>query len=161
MNALQQARLDHVGLTVPDIDAATDFFAALLGARRLFEIGPFASSDDWLAVNLRVDPRATIPRLRMLALPDGGLLELFEYTGPNTGVNHPANSQVGGYHVAFRVPDIDAAVARAKAMGLEIQGDVKLVGDGPSKGLRWVYFLAPWGLQLEFASYPERWAGVS
>ena len=26
---------------------------------------------------------------------------------------------------------------------------------GPSEGQRWVYFLAPWGLQFELVSYPH------
>jgi len=25
---------------------------------------------------------------------------------------------------------------------------------GPSEGQRWVYFLAPWGMQFELVSYP-------
>ena len=26
---------------------------------------------------------------------------------------------------------------------------------GPSEGQRWVYFLAPWGMQFELVSYPH------
>jgi hypothetical protein len=26
--------------------------------------------------------------------------------------------------------------------------------EGPSAGLEWLYFTAPWGLQLELVSYP-------
>jgi glyoxylase I family protein len=28
------------------------------------------------------------------------------------------------------------------------------VSRGPSEGQRWVYFLAPWGMQFELVSYP-------
>jgi hypothetical protein len=28
------------------------------------------------------------------------------------------------------------------------------VSKGPSEGQRWVYFLAPWGMQFELVSYP-------
>ena len=27
--------------------------------------------------------------------------------------------------------------------------------EGPSAGQTWVYFLAPWGMQLELVSYPD------
>ena len=27
--------------------------------------------------------------------------------------------------------------------------------DGPSAGETWMYFLAPWGMQLELVSYPK------
>jgi catechol 2,3-dioxygenase-like lactoylglutathione lyase family enzyme len=152
-----QSSLDHVGLTVPDIDAATKLFSALLGATELFDMGPFQSGDDWMAVNLGVHPRAVLRRLRMLTLPQGGMLELFEYEGPGSEAAVPANSQVGGNHVAFKVADMDAAVERAKALGLQVQGPVKRLTDGPGRGLSWVYFLAPWGQQLEFVQQPQPW----
>ena len=38
-----------------------------------------------------------------------------------------------------------------------VQGDIKSNDEGPSRGLRWVYFRAPWGAQLEFVSYPDHW----
>jgi len=147
------AALDHIGLTVPDIDAATILFERLLGATRLFDLGPFQSDDDWLARHVGVHPRCVIRTLRMLQLPGGGRLELFRYEGPETETNVPRNSQVGGYHAAFRVPDIEATVHRARELGLEVMGDITLNADGPSAGLRWVYCRAPWGAQLEFVHY--------
>jgi catechol 2,3-dioxygenase-like lactoylglutathione lyase family enzyme len=152
------ARLDHVALTVPDVDAATEFFGRLLGAVPLFDLGPYRIDEgDWLAVNVGVHPRAVIRTLRLLQLPGGGRIELFCYEGPGSDTNLPRNSEVGGHHVGFHVADIDAMVQQARAMGLDVQGDVKTNDEGPSAGLRWVYFRAPWGVQLEFVSYPEYW----
>jgi catechol 2,3-dioxygenase-like lactoylglutathione lyase family enzyme len=150
-------RLDHVGLTVPDIDAATTLFGQLLGARHLYDVGPFQADGDWMTENVGVHPRAVIRTLRMLALPGGGMLELFAYEGPESGSNVPLNSQVGGYHVAFRVADINAMVQRARELGLRVLGDVKCIDAGPSAGLSWVYVVAPWGSQLEFVSYADDW----
>jgi hypothetical protein len=31
----------------------------------------------------------------------------------------------------------------------------RLREDGPSAGQSWVYFLSPWGMQLELVSYPD------
>jgi catechol 2,3-dioxygenase-like lactoylglutathione lyase family enzyme len=151
--------LDHMGLTVPDIDAATRLFESLLGARRLFDVGPFSADDDWMARHVGVHPRAVIRTLRLLKLPGGGMLELFAYEGPESGANIPANSQVGGHHVAFRVDDIQAAMQRAAQLGCTVMGEATTMGAGPNAGLTWVYVRAPWGLQMEFVSYADGWPG--
>src|ERR1700728_5460927 len=88
--------IEHAGLTVPDIDAATTFFVDVLGAEVLFEAGPFASEDDWMEKHLGVHPRAVIRRLRMLRLAAGPSVELFEYSSPHPGHSRPRNSGVGG-----------------------------------------------------------------
>jgi catechol 2,3-dioxygenase-like lactoylglutathione lyase family enzyme len=152
--------LDHVGLTVPNIDEATDFFKAILGAQVLFDLGPFQADDDWMTVNLGIDPRAVLTRLRMLALPSGAMLELFEYSGPGSETNVPLNSQVGGNHVAFFTDKIDAAVTALREIGAKVFGDVKTFTEGPAKGLQWVYFQAPWGQQLELVHHPLDWPNV-
>lgn len=155
---MNPARLDHVALTVPDIEAATEFFGQLFGATTLFDLGPYAVAEgSWMTENVGVHPRAVIRKLRLLQMPGGGRIELFAYEGPESGTNLPKNSEVGGHHVGFFVADIEAMVRRARALGLEVQGEAKLNADGPSAGQRWVYFRAPWGAQLEFVSYPEDW----
>jgi len=146
---------EHIGLTVPNMDSATSFFVDVLGAEVLFEAGPFASEDDWMETHLGVPPRATIPRLRMLRLAHGPSLELFEYIAPDQRRDRPRNSDAGGHHLAFYVTDIAAAVAHLKQHGVEVLGDPTTMTDGASAGLTWVYFLAPWGLQLELVSAPN------
>ena len=84
--------------------------------------------------------------------------ELFEYQSPDQRTVEPKNSDYGGHHFAFYVDDIDAAVAYLRSKGLKILGDVKRDTAGPTKGLAWVYVLAPWGTQLEFVSYPNNLA---
>ena len=60
--------VEHVGLTVPDIEAATAFFVDVLGAEMLFEVGPFSSDDDWMKAHLGVHPRAVILARRRLVV---------------------------------------------------------------------------------------------
>jgi catechol 2,3-dioxygenase-like lactoylglutathione lyase family enzyme len=38
--------VEHIGLTVPNLEAATKFFVDVLGAEALFDVGPFSSDDD-------------------------------------------------------------------------------------------------------------------
>lgn len=147
--------MEHVGVTVPDMDVATSFFVDVLGAEVLFEVGPFSSSDDWMEKHLGVHPRAVISRLRMLRLAAGPSVELFEYSAPDQQQERPSNSDAGGHHLAFYVTDIDAAVAHLKRHGVEVLGDPTTLTEGASAGLTWVYFLAPWGLQLEMVMAPN------
>lgn len=39
--------------------------------------------------------------------------------------------------------------------GIRVLGEPSTFTEGPGKGLTWVYFLAPWGLQLELVSFPD------
>jgi catechol 2,3-dioxygenase-like lactoylglutathione lyase family enzyme len=148
------AGTDHVGFTVPDIEAATRFFVDVVGCILVFEIGPFESDDDWMQTQLGVDPRAVIRTLRMFRCKTGPSFEIFEYELEGAGEVPLRNSDVGGHHLAFYVEDIGAAVAYLKSHGITVQGDPVTMESGPTKGLNWVYFLSPWGIQLELVSYP-------
>jgi catechol 2,3-dioxygenase-like lactoylglutathione lyase family enzyme len=148
------AGVEHIGLTVPDLEAATDFFRDVLAAETLYDIGPFESADDWMANHLAVHPRARINKLRVLRLANGPVLELFEFTSPDQSTRMPRNSDFGDWHLAFYVADMDKALAVLKAHEVDIQSGPVLMTEGPSAGLSWLYFKAPWGQQLELVSYP-------
>jgi len=146
---------DHVGVTVPDIEAATRFFVDVIGCEVVFEIGPFVSDDDWMQEHLAVHPRAVIKTLRMLRCRNGPAFELFEYDLEGAARTPPPNSDIGAMHLGFVVEDMATAVANLKSCGVEVQGDPTIMEDGPSEGLVWVYFRTPWGMQLELVSYPK------
>ena len=145
---------EHAGFTVPDVDAAVRFFVEVIGCTKAYEIGPFMADDDWMQRQLGVDPRAVLRKLAMLRCKTGPNFEIFEYVVEPQIVVPPANSDIGGNHLGFYVQDIVAAVAYLKAQGLSVQGEVVTMEDGPSRGLSWVYFLSPWGMQLELVSAP-------
>ncbi|MCB1489531.1 MAG: VOC family protein [Bauldia sp.] len=147
------AGTDHIGFTVPDMEEATRFFVDVIGCDLVFSIGPFQSDDDWMQVQLGVDPRAILRCLRMFRCKNGSNFELFEFELDGASKVPPKNSDVGGNHLGFYVEDIDAAVAYLKSHGLTVQGEVVTMQEGPSKRLSWVYFLSPWGMQLELVSY--------
>ena len=146
---------EHIGFTAPDVDAAVRFFVEVIGGTKAYQIGPFMADDDWMQRQLGVHPRAVIRKLVMLRCKTGPNFELFEYEVDGQVVTPPANSDVGGHHLAFYVADITAAVAYLTAQGLTVQGDVVTMQDGPTKDLSWVYFLSPWGMQLELVSAPS------
>jgi catechol 2,3-dioxygenase-like lactoylglutathione lyase family enzyme len=147
--------IEHIGLTVPDIEAATRFFVDVLGAESVYDEGPFAADNDWMTDNLGVEARAAIPKLRILKIANGPSLELFEYDAPDQATRPPRNSDIGGHHLAFYVDDIAAAIAALRKNGITVLGEPKANAGGPSEGLNWCYFMAPWGLQLELVSAPH------
>lgn len=148
------AGVEHIGLTVPDLDEATAFFVDVIGCEVVFEVGPFRSDDDWMATHLNVQPRAEVRRIRMLRCGNGPSFEVFEFAPPEGSGSPPANSAVGGHHLAFYVEDMAQALDYLRGRGVRIMGEPTTMAEGPSAGLSWVYFLAPWGLQLELVSYP-------
>ena len=81
--------------------------------------------------------------------------EIFQYTAPDQDSEQPRNSDIGGHHLAFYTTDMDGAVAYLQDKGITVLGAPTTMSEGPSAGETWVYFLAPWGMQLELVSYPD------
>jgi catechol 2,3-dioxygenase-like lactoylglutathione lyase family enzyme len=149
-----QRGMQHIGLTVPIQEEAVRFFVDVLGCEPYFTFGPFRFDDDWMARHLNAHPRAEIRDFQMLRCGNGTNLEIFEYAAPDQNSRLPRNSDIGGHHLAFYVDDMAEAVAYLKAHGVRVLDEPSTFSDGPAAGLTWVYFLAPWGLQLELVSFP-------
>ena len=139
--------IEHIGLTVPDIDEASRFFADVLAARSLYDIGPFEDASDWMANHLAPHKGSHIYRMRVMQVANGPVLELMQFTGP-------ASTTPGGWHMAFYVDDMEQALSALKSHDVKIQSGPVTMTEGPSKGLEWLYFQAPWGQQMELVSYP-------
>lgn len=146
---------DHLGITVPNMDDAVNFFVKVIGCEASFNLGSFKFDDNWMQVHLNVNPRAEIKRFQMVRCGHGTNFEIFEYIAPQQSSLPPKNSDVGGHHMAFYVDDMDKAVAYFKANGVKMLGEPSTFTEGPAAGLTWLYFLAPWGMQLEIVSYPK------
>ncbi len=72
--------VDHFGVTVPDLDAAVDFFVGVLGAELWYQEGPFADPDgDSMWSEMHVPPRS-IERLAMLRVGSSATIELLEFS---------------------------------------------------------------------------------
>ncbi len=148
-------RLDHIGFTVPDLEEASRFLVDVLGCEYMYTLGPFRHDDsDWMLEHLNVDPRAVMRELHFFRCGGQAVFEVFEYAAPDQRTELPRNSDIGGHHVALYVEDLDVAVDYLRANGVTVLGD-PTASRGPSEGQRWVYFLAPWGMQFELVSYPN------
>lgn len=145
---------DHIGITVPNLEQATDFFVNVIGCEQVYDLGPVHAADDWMATHLNVHPRAVMRKVRFFRCFNGSNYEVFEYEAPDQAASGPRNSDVGGHHLALYVDDVPVAVEHLKAHGIRVLGEPTYRSSGPNAGQTWVYFLAPWGLQFELVSFP-------
>jgi len=149
----------HVGVTVPDLDETVEFFVDCLGARELYRKGPFGGGDsdgDEMGRRLGVHPDATAS-LAMLRLGPTTNLELFEWDAPGTDDEQPRLSDAGAAHIAVQVEDADEAAAYIRERDdATLLGEPRTNDDGPTAGLRYVFFRTPWGGYAELVETPER-----
>ena len=148
--------LNHVGLTVPNMEEAVNFFENVIGCTRVTSFGPFRDDEGTFMKDLlNVNPRAVINEISLLRCADGSNIELFDYSSPDQETVLPRNSDIGGNHLAFYVDDIDQAAQYLNEQGLETFLGPFTVEDGPAAGQTIMYFLAPWGTHMEIISYPN------
>lgn len=115
------ARLAHVGIAVPRIADALPFYRDVLGLIP----GTPESADGASIVSLAFgDVQVELLEPRD---PDGPIARFLAKRGP------------GIHHICYRVPDLDAALARCRAAGY------RLVDDTPRRGAggRRIAFLHP------------------
>lgn len=115
---MKLGRLNHVGVAIPDMDAAIAFYRDTLGASEISE--PFDMPEQGVKVCF-VDT------------PDGGtqveLLAPLSDDSPIAGFL--AKNPLGGqHHLCFEVPDIQAARAEFEGQGKRILGPTRLGAHG-------------------------------
>jgi catechol 2,3-dioxygenase-like lactoylglutathione lyase family enzyme len=115
-------RLDHVSVVVDDLEASIAFFAAL-GMAHEDEMrveGPWVDRVNGID-GVQVD-------IVMMRTPDGhGRLELTKFRNPGLVESQPAiapPNTLGLRSVMFAVESLDEAVARLRAIGAELIGEV-------------------------------------
>jgi len=115
-------RLDHVSVVVEDLAAAVAFFTTLgmtVEGEAPIE-GPWVDRINALE-NVRVD-------IVMMRTPDGhGRLELTKFHNPKLVASEPAiapPNTLGLRSVMFAVESVDDSVARLRANGAELVGEV-------------------------------------
>jgi catechol 2,3-dioxygenase-like lactoylglutathione lyase family enzyme len=121
MERMSIQRMEHVGIVVDDLAAATRFFVEL----GLELQGEVPVEGRWVDRVVGLDGvRADIA---MLQTPDGhGRLELTKFHTPSIpeGNQHAPANAPGIRHVAFLVEDIDAVAAGLRTRGTELVGEL-------------------------------------
>ena len=115
-------RMDNVGIVVDDLAAATAFFVEL-GLELEGE-----ATVEGRAVDRLVGLEGVRSDIAMMRTPDGhGKLELTKYHTPAASSAEPENpppNTLGLHRVMFAVDDIDDTVARLRAHGAQLLGEV-------------------------------------
>lgn len=147
--------IDHIGLTVPDLDAAIRFFVDLLGAEEFFRHGPYGPSGEQSRHQFDRHPDSIVEGIAMVRLGPMNI-ELLQYSSPDQRTQGPGTSDAGGHHIAFYVDDLDDSAERLRSAGVEVLGDpMPLPGPESGPDGRFIFFRTPWGLFLELVTYPS------
>jgi catechol 2,3-dioxygenase-like lactoylglutathione lyase family enzyme len=146
--------LNHVGVTVPDIFGAIEWYGAVFGFNcimgpRLLQAEAVASHETGHIFG----PRFRRAYQAHLLTANGAGLELFQFVDPP--VASPEGRMVyerpGPWHLCFTHPDIDAMVARiVSAKGHLHAGPFAFV---PGRPWRLAYCFDPWSNTIEIMSH--------
>ena len=132
-------RLDHIGITVADLDSATAFFVGLG-----LEVEGTGSVEGEFVETVCGIPGARC-EITMLQSPDGGArLELASFVTPDHVPGSPTAmaNELGLRNVSFEVGDLQAAVDAVAADGYEL-----VAGIGEYQGsVRMAYVRGPEGI---------------
>jgi catechol 2,3-dioxygenase-like lactoylglutathione lyase family enzyme len=142
--------IQHVGLTIRDLDRSIAFYQGVLGLE--LHVAPNAPVEGpHVAHALGVEPPAALRVALFRVGDDGTQIELLQYLSPPSDTSRaPAQNNIGAAHVAFAVDDVRATVAELEAKGVTFVSNVNVLDDGALAGWRWVYFKDPDGHTLEF-----------
>ncbi|HEX2637844.1 MAG TPA: methylmalonyl-CoA epimerase [Gemmatimonadales bacterium] len=123
-------RIAHVGIAVPDLDAALAFYRDVLGVVP----HPPEEADGATIVSLpfgESDVELLAPRA-----PDGPIARFLARRGP------------GIHHICYRVADLDAALAACRRAGYRLIDDAPRIGAG-ARRIAFVHPKATEGILLE------------
>lgn len=151
--------IDHVGITVPDIEAATVFLIDSFGAQVIYESftadqPPQGGTEMERDLNLASGTQLIAARLLRLGI--GPEIELFQVKVDN---QRPAArpSDFGLQHLALYVDDMDEAMRRFEAAGGKMLSGANpfLFPKETGPGNSFCYGQTPWGMMIEFLTYPS------
>ncbi len=146
--------LNHVGITVPDIFAAIDWYTELFGFTHIMGPRLMSAEGKATAETRQVFGPAFNRLLQAHLLTGNGVgLELFEPLDPppmppdkDIGYRRP-----GPWHFALQHPDVDATVERIVARGGHRHSDTHAFA--PGRPWRLAYARDPWWTTIEIVSH--------
>ena len=119
--------VEHLSITVADLEQATEFFRGFFGCRVLYTMGPFEHRDDpFMRMIANADVRSVVHAVRVLRSPFLNI-ELFQATSPRQRQQWPDLHDVGGWSLSACVDDLDQAMDFARRQ------DVYLLGSDDSR----------------------------
>lgn len=144
----------HIGLSVPDLDAAVRFYADVLGFYTI--MGPTdVAEDDSDIARMCSDvfgPGWKRLRIAHLSTADRIGFELFEFEDNHAPQDNLPFRRHGAFHFAIQDPDIEGLLARIVEAGGRQRMPVREYFPG-EKPYRMVYVEDPFGIVFEIYSH--------
>lgn len=151
--------IEHIGITVPDIHAAEQFFINALDASVLYRIVPpdepekAIDGKSMTPVN-GFPPEMKVTGLSMLRLQNGCNVELFQLQ-PEVQPYASSMSQPGITHFSVYVEDIQLAGEKMKRYGAEMfSGPGDCFAQETGKGNQTWFCRTPFGVLIELITLP-------
>lgn len=150
--------IDHIGITVPDMEEATLFFKEAFEAEFVYDN---LKKEDEPRTGEVVEKRFDMEsggketEIRMITIGNSCSIELFCFE--NTNQKEPASPvDYGIQHVALYVENMRKAVQKFEQAGGTLRtAPQKLSGEIESGEGNWfVYGKTPWGMTIELITYP-------
>lgn len=140
----------HTGVTVADVDRSIDFWHGALGFEVLFRVEAHGS----FAADTTGVPGADI-RVAMVS-GYGHNIELNQYVGPvDRQAFKPRPCDLGSWHVALMVDDLDEVLATLEAHGFKAVNPPVVIETGPRAGGKAIYTHDPDGTTIELIQPPK------
>ena len=142
----QVAGVDHVGVTVSDVDRSLGFWRDLLG---------LSVTGRGIVEWEHLDRLVALPETKIewceLALPGGGKVELSQYHHPIGDVVAPGEeNEPGRSHLSLLVDDLTEMLAFLRAHGVRARTtDPVIIPVGSYQGGKAAYVFDPDGIELE------------
>lgn len=152
--AVQVRGIDHVGINVPDMDAAISFFSKTFGFVPVTDMRDIPI-DDAFRTTFHMHSGTQVKRIVMMRAGKSANLELFQYEAPGASKEQPYYDDAAAAYICFYTDDMSRTVAALRAQGVKVLTDPIVMAQGPTAGETWTYFLTPWGAKLELTTYPD------
>jgi predicted enzyme related to lactoylglutathione lyase len=144
-------KINHVGITVADIEAAVEFYTSAFDLTVL--VAPFDASTETEGAERRFDvfgAQWKHMKLAHLTNAEGVGFEIFQFVEPPVHVREEGfdywNSGIS--HIAFTVDDLEGTVSRITGLGGRARSGIHEL---PS-GTRVCYCADPWGTAIELVT---------
>lgn len=152
--------IDHIALTVPDLEQATSFFQKAFDGEIVVE-GLKLNQSPWEGRDVEISfgmPRGgKIRARRVLNIGGSTNIELFVFEGMEQS-KAAHTYDCGLQHFAVYVDDLSKTAKNILNAGGKLYADEELIhaiqlGHGPKNG--WLYCETPWGSVIEIVTFQE------
>ncbi len=153
MSGDKQRPITHVGITVPDIEAAVEWYGDVLGYRPMMsgEIRAGEGDHGEIGKDLWKDGFTKV-KMAHLGNDDTGVLELFEFaTPPPIPSSEYEYWRIGWSHICVVDPEIAELTASIVANGGRQISEIWTLFEG--QPYKMVYTLDPWGNMIEIYTH--------